>query len=88
MRYTKQFAGFALAAGMMLAGTGVLRAEDWRRGREEFRDEGRVERLRADIARDRARLDEDLRCRRFGAARRDRADLERDERKLERYGRR
>ena len=84
MRYTKQFAGFALAAGMMLAGTGVLRAEDWRRDR--FRDEGRVERLRADIARDRARLDEDLRCRRFSAARRDRADLERDERKLDRYG--
>jgi hypothetical protein len=88
MRYSKHFAGFALAAGLMLSGASVVSAADWRdsyQGRQEFRRDGR---LRADIARDRARLDEDMRCRRYGAARRDRADLERDERALDHYGRR
>ena len=91
MRYTKHFAGFALAAGMLLSGATALPAADWRdsdRGRQEFRrDDRQADRLRADIARDRARLDEDLRCRRYAAAQRDRADLARDERALDRFRR-
>jgi hypothetical protein len=92
MRYTKHFAGFALAVGMMLSGASTLSAADWRDSRYDRqdlrRDYNQTDRLRADIARDRARLNEDLRCRRYDAARRDRADLARDERQLDHYGRR
>jgi len=93
MRYTRHFASIALAVGMLLAGASVVSAADWRDsyqgGRREFRgDYGRVERMRANIARDRARLEEDMRWRRWDRVRRDRADLARDERELDRYGRR
>lgn len=85
MRYTRHLASLALAAGMWFAGAPVVSARDWRDG---YVDHGRVERLRAGIARDRARLDRDLRCRRYDLARRDRAELERDERALDGSGRR
>lgn len=45
MRYTKYFAGFALAAGMMLSGASVLSAADWRdsyQGGQEFRREDKL----------------------------------------------
>lgn len=92
MRYTKYFAGFALAAGMMLSGASVLSAADWRdsyQGGQEFRREDKhVDRLPADVHRDRARFEGDRRYRGYQATRRDRADLERDERALDRDGRR
>ena len=46
-------------------------------------DYARVNAMRADIARDRARLNEDIRCGREAAAARDAADLARDQRALE-----
>jgi hypothetical protein len=64
---------------MLLAGTSAASAADWR-----------TERLRADIARDRARLREDIRRGRSRAAARQAAELARDERALrnrERYWR-
>ena len=60
MRYTKWFASIALAAGMAVAGTTAASAQDWRDVR---RDSSRVDRMNADIARDRARLNEDIRLR-------------------------
>ncbi len=90
MRYTKLFAGFALAAGMALTGASSLSAADWDGWRDRMhdrqdirRDYDRVDRMRADIARDRARLDEDIRCGRTAAASRDAADLARDQRALQ-----
>ena len=53
------------------------------RYRDRDFDYSRVERLRADVARDRARLDEDLRCGRRRAAAADARDLARDRRTLE-----
>jgi hypothetical protein len=92
MRYIQHFAGFALAVGVMLSGASTLSAADWRDSHYDHQDFRRgfyeTDRLRAGIARDRARLNGDLRCHRYDAARRDRADLERDERQLDRYGRR
>ena len=83
MTHTKLFAGLLLAAVMALPAT----AQDWGYRHEQYRDlrrdYARVERLRADIARDRARLDEDIRCGRSRAASRDAADLARDQRALE-----
>jgi hypothetical protein len=72
MKYTKYFAGFALAVGLLAAGTTPASAQEYRR-----RDA-----LRADIARDRARLNEDIRCGRREAARRDAANLARDQRAI------
>jgi len=55
--------------------------------RHDYRDLGsdytRVNAMRADIVRDRARLNEDIRCGREAAAARDAADLARDQRALE-----
>ena len=79
MRYTKWFASIALAAGMAVAGTTAASAQDWRDVRQ---DSSRIDRMNADIARDRARLNEDIRCGRQQAAARDAADLARDQRAL------
>jgi len=73
MKYAKFFGLLALAAGM-------ASAADWRDIR---RDDVRVDRMQADIARDRARLNEDIRCGRQAAAARDAADLARDQRALD-----
>jgi hypothetical protein len=79
MRYTKWFASLALAGGMAVATTGAASAQDWRHVDNDY---ARIERMRNDIARDRARLDEDIRCGRQQAAARDAADLARDQRVL------
>jgi hypothetical protein len=54
----------------------------YRDRRDLRRDYWRIERLRAKVARDRARLDEDIRCGRRGAAAHHARELERDEREL------
>src|SRR5690349_7726783 len=79
MRYTKLFAWFTLAVGM--AGASVLSAEDWDR-RDLRQDYSRLNYMRSDIARDRERLNEDIRCGRDQAAAQDARDLARDQRAL------
>ena len=76
MTHTKLFALAALAAGMALPAA----AQEWRDVRSDY---ARVSRMQADIARDRARLNEDIRCGRTAAASRDAADLARDQRALD-----
>ena len=82
-----------LAVGIAATGTSTLSAQDWHdvsRDRQDTRsdyrhidhDYDRVNRMQADIARDRARLNEDIRCGRSGAAARDAEDLARDQRAL------
>jgi hypothetical protein len=81
-----------------VAAAGTLSARDWDdswRGRDYQRqdlrrdyrdlsgDYARVNAMRADIARDRVRLNEDIRCSREAAAAREAADLARDQRALE-----
>jgi hypothetical protein len=80
MRYTKWFASVAIAAGMAVAGTTAASAQDWRDLRHDY---NQVDRMRDDIARDRVRLNEDIRCGRSAAAARDAADLARDQRALQ-----
>jgi hypothetical protein len=85
MRYIKYFAGFALAVGLLAAGTSTASAQEWRERyqRQDMRqDYRRLDAMRDDIARDRARLNEDIRCGRQAAAARDAADLARDQRAL------
>ena len=79
MRKTKWFASMALAVGMLAAGTTAASAQDWRDVRHDY---NRVDRLRATVARDRARLAEDLRFGNRFAVSRDRAILARDEAEL------
>jgi hypothetical protein len=81
MRYSKLFAWCALAVAMALPGASVLSAADWH-ARDEWRDYARVDRIRNDIARDRVRLNEDIRCGRSAAAAADARDLARDQRAL------
>ena len=73
MRYAKWFGLLAMAAGM-------ASAQDWPDIRH---DRERAAAMQADIARDRARLNEDIRCGRQGAAARDAADLALDQRALD-----
>ena len=73
MKFAKFFGLLALAAGM-------ASAQDWRDIRHDY---NRIDRMQADIGRDRARLNEDIRCGRQGAAARDAADLARDQRALD-----
>jgi hypothetical protein len=95
MRKSSLFAGFALVVA--LSGASVLSAQErygeWRDIhhdrqdlRRDYRDVGsdyaQADRLRADIARDRGRLNENIRCGREWAAQRDAADLARDQRAL------
>jgi hypothetical protein len=97
MRYRKALAHFGVMAGLAVGAVGTLSAHDWDdswRGRDyqrqdlrhDYRDLGgdyaRVNAMRADITRDRAQLNEDIRCGRQGAAARDAADLARDQRAL------
>jgi hypothetical protein len=83
MRYSKLFAWFTLAVGMAIPGASVLSAEGSYWDRRDLRhDYSRVNNLRADIARDRARLNEDIRCGRDRAASQDARDLARDQRTL------
>jgi len=89
MKFAKYFAGFALAAGLLADGTTTASAQDWRyRDNERYarqdvrHDYRRVAEMREHIARDRARLNEDIRCGRQAAAARDAADLARDQRAL------
>jgi hypothetical protein len=79
MRYMKWFASLAMAAGMAVAGTGAASAQDWR---DLHQDYNRADRLNAEIARDRARVNEDIRCGRPTAAAHDRAELVREQREL------
>ncbi len=91
MRYSKWLAGFALALGMALPGASALSAADPYWDRQELRrdyrdlrqDSYNVERLRWQIARDRDRLAEDVRCHRDWAAVEDSRVLARDQRALE-----
>jgi hypothetical protein len=95
MRYSKWFLWLALAVGVALPGASTLAAQDGY-GRDIYRDRAdlrgdyrdlshdydRVNRLRADIARDQSRLNEALRCGRNWEARRIARDIERDRRAL------
>lgn len=69
MRNARFFAWLTLAVGIVASSASTLSAQDYRG-------------LRAEIARDRARLAEDIRCGRREAARRDRLELARDQRSL------
>lgn len=82
-----------MAAGMLLAGTSMASAQDWRDYHSDYRsdyrqyrdirqDNYRVARMRADMNRDQARLNEDIRCGRTAAAARDARDLARDQQAL------
>jgi hypothetical protein len=75
MKHTKFFGLAMLAAAMALPAA----AQEWR---DVNHDYSRVNRMQADIARDRARLNEDIRWGRTSAAARDAADLARDQRAL------
>src|SRR5260370_41127523 len=97
MRYTKLFAWFTLAVGMAGASVLSAEEPYWDRRdrdihydrqdlRQDYRDlrhdYSQVNDLRADIARDRWRLDEDIRCGRDQAAAQDARDLARAQRAL------
>ena len=82
MRYTKWIASMALAGGMALLSTGAASAQEWRY-RHMDNNSARISEMRNHIARDRARLNEDIRRGRRAAADRDRAQLRQDERLLE-----
>jgi len=84
MRYSKIFAGFALAAGIAASTASAQGYRDRYYDRQDLRgDYYRIDKMREHIARDRARLDEDIRCGRQEAAARDAADLARDQRALQ-----
>lgn len=93
MRYWKSFAHYFLAAGLALGAAAAISARDWDDGyyrnrdlRHDYRDlhsdYAHVNAMRADIARDRARLNYDIRLGRSAAASREAADLARDRRAL------
>ena len=96
MRYSKCLIWLTLAAAMALPGASTLAAQDGYR-RDIYRDRAdlrgdyrdlahdydRVNRLRADIARDQSRLNEALRCGRNWEAQRIARDIDRDRRTLE-----
>src|SRR5579864_3763779 len=87
MRYIKMALWLSLAAGAMAlpaaAQDGYWRGSDIRHDRRDLRhDYNRVANLRADIARDERRLNEDIRCGRQGRAAAEAADIARDRRAL------
>ena len=93
MRYTRVMVLAAMAAGIVFS-AGTARAEDYYRDYRENRDirndrrdlrhdYSNVDRLRAQIAADRYRLNEDLRYGRRWAARADQRALDRDQRILD-----
>jgi hypothetical protein len=85
MRIDKTFALLAVVAGMALAGASSVKAQDryW-----DTRRDARIERLQNDIARDRWRLDNDIRRGKGRAASHVARDLAKDQRKLDRQLRR
>ena len=93
-----QLAHFGLLVGLAVGAAATLSARNWDDSwhgrdyqlqdlRHDYRDlsgdYARVNAIRADIARDRARLDENIRCGREAAAARDTADLAGDQRALD-----
>ncbi len=90
MRYSNWIACFALGLSLAAAAPAEDRYEDrYYEGRDlrhDYRDlhydYAAVDRLRADVARDRWRLNEDIRCGRQYRAADDAADLARDQRAL------
>jgi hypothetical protein len=91
---SKLFVWFALAAGAALPGASTLSAQDWRvmfqnnhDVRSDYRDiagdRKKLDRMRADVARDRARLNEAIRRGRTAEAARIAADMARDQRALD-----
>ena len=98
MQYTKYLAGFAMAAGLFGACAPTAFAQNWRSYQEpnQYQYQGqyyekqydrgnrydRIEELQEHIARDRARLDEAIRCGNDAEASRQAADLARDQRLL------
>ena len=87
MRYIKMTLWLTLATAAMAlpaaAQDGYWRGADIRHDRRDLRhDYNRTANLRADIARDERRLNEDIRCGRQGRAAAQAADLARDRRVL------
>lgn len=82
MRY-KMLASLALFAGIAMAQDPYLRWDIHNDRRDLRHDYSRVARMRDDIARDRVRLDEDIRCGRSWRAAEDARDLARDQRALD-----
>jgi hypothetical protein len=77
----KRFKFFALATlALGIAGPATLAARDLRDVRHDY---ARVDSMRDDMARDRARLQEDIRCGRTEAAARDARDLARDQKAMQ-----
>ena len=88
MRYMKMFVWTALTVGMAalpaMAQDGYWQRRDIHNDRRDLRnDYARVDAMRADIARDRARMNEHIRCGNDRAAAADAADLARDQRALD-----
>ena len=99
MEYTKYFAGFVLSVGMLAACASTASAQNWRYYQQpnQYQDYGqyhgnrydrenrydRIEELQEHIARDRAHLDEAIRCGNDDEASRQAADLARDQRLLQ-----
>jgi hypothetical protein len=88
MRYSKLLASGAVVLGMALAGVPAKADDDWyggdiRHDRQELRhDYTQADGLRNDVAADRWRRNEDLRCGRTFAALREQRDIDRDEHRL------
>ena len=86
MRLQRFFASAALAAGITIAGSSALMAQDrddMYRDRRDFREDyANVDRARGDMARDRARLNQDIRSGRGYAAADQARDMAGDRRRL------
>jgi hypothetical protein len=93
---SRLFVWFALAAGAALPGASTLSAQDWRvmfqnnrdvrsdsRDIARASDRNKLDRMRGDVARDQARLNEAIRCGRSAEAARIAADMARDQRALD-----
>ena len=89
MRISKMFAWAVLAAGVFATGSQARAEErgwqdrDVRHDQRDLRnDHVRMDRLRAEISLHRARLNEDLRCRRYDLAAQERREIARAEASL------
>ena len=88
MKYSKLLACGAVVLGMAFAGAPAKAEEYWygsdiRHDRQDLRhDYVQADRLRNDIAADRLRRDEDLRCGRPLTALREQRDIDRDVKRL------
>jgi hypothetical protein len=82
MKNRTWLAGLAIALGLGAAGAS---AQEWRAPQRQaaYASQARVDRLRAEIARDRMRVNENVRRGRHAAAPRNRAELARDQRELQ-----